>query len=238
MEIKVNIKSSKTQINEHEEKEGEGEVEGEEREIMTVTDQIEECFLCGKLGAYIKEEGVFICNDCFVKQKQEIFNLYMNKPVLNPSYNKITDKLYLGNEDTARDKKILKELNISNILICAEGCEKFYPDEYNYKILYLDDAVDEDLLNWLKEGFDFIDSSKDNVYVHCVMGISRSASVVIAYLMYKYHKTYNEAYEDVYNKRKVISPNIGFQKQLKKFEKILKDNNYILPDDLSNEEKK
>ena len=37
-------------------------------------------------------------------------------------------------EDTARDKAILNKLNISNILICAEGCEPFYPNEYTYKI--------------------------------------------------------------------------------------------------------
>ena len=202
---------------------------------MTVTDLKEECSLCGKFGAYIKEEDIFICNDCFVKQKQEIFNLYMNKPVLNPSYNQITDKIYLGNEDTARDKKILKELNISNILICAEGCEKFFPEEFEYKILYLDDAVDEDLLSWLKEGFEFIDSSKNKIYIHCVMGISRSAAVVIAYLMYKDHKSYEDAYNEVYTKRKVISPNSGFQEQLKKFETILKENNYIVPDNLTYE---
>ena len=209
------------------------EEEEEEKELMTVTDQLEECFLCGKFGAYIKEEGVFICNDCFVKQKQEIFNLYMNKTVFNPSYDKITDKIYLGNEDTARDKKILKELKISNILICAEGCEPFFSDEFIYKILYLDDDVEEDLLSWLKEAFDFIDSSKDNVYIHCVMGISRSASVTIAYIMYKNKMKYEDAYDYVCNKRKVISPNSGFKNQLIKLEKILSDNNYILPENLS-----
>ena len=209
--------------------------ESEEREIMSISDKLEECSLCGDFGAYIKEEGIYICNNCFVKQKQEIFNLYMNKTVLNPSYNQITEKVYLGNEDTARDKEILKKLNISNILICAEGCEPFYPNEYKYKILYLDDAPDEDLLSWLKEGFDFIDSSKDNVYVHCVMGISRSASIVIAYLMYKNKMSYDEAFDEVHKKRSVISPNTGFQEQLQKFEKILKDNNYVIPDKLTNE---
>ena len=221
-----NIKKSQTKKKE----------ENEEREIMSITDKLEECNLCGNFGAYIKEEGIFICNDCFVKQKQEIFNLYMNKAVLNPSYDKITDKIYLGNEDTARDKSILKQLNISNILICAEGCECFFPNEFNYKVLYLDDATDEDLLSWLKEGFDFIESSKDNIYIHCVMGISRSASVVIAYIMYKNKMNYNDSYDFVYKKRKVISPNTGFKKQLKKFEKILKENNYKLPEDLKNDE--
>ena len=167
-------------------------------------------------------------------KKEEIFKLYLNKRVLNPSYNQITDKIYLGNEDTARDKVLLKKLNISNILICAEGCNPFYPFEYKYKILYLDDAIDEDLLIWLKEAFEFIDSSKDNIYIHCVMGISRSASIVIAYIMYKNKMPFNEAFDFVSKKRKVISPNTGFKDQLIKFEKIMKENNYLLPDNLSN----
>ena len=94
---------------------------------MFVLDDLKKCTLCGKDGAYIKEEGIFIWNDCFVKQKREIFNLYMNKVNLYPSYEQITEKIYLGNEDTASDKELLKKLNISNILICAEGCEPFFP---------------------------------------------------------------------------------------------------------------
>ena len=210
--------------------------ENEEKEVMWVSDELEKCSLCGKDGAYIKEEGIYICNDCFVIQKQEIFNLYMNKTTLSPSYEQITEKLFLGNEDTARDKAILNKLNISNILICAEGCEPFFKDEYKYKILYIDDAIDENILSWLQEAFEFIDSSEKNIYIHCVMGISRSPSIVIAYLMYKNKMSYEEAYDFVKNKRNVINPNSGFQEQLKKFEKILKENNYIIPDDLKSKD--
>ena len=206
--------------------------ENEEKEVMWVSDELEKCSLCGKDGAYIKEEGIYICNDCFVIQKQEIFNLYMNKITLSPSYDQITEKLFLGNEDTARDKAILNKLNISNILICAEGCEPFFKDEYKYKILYIDDAIDENILSWLQEAFEFIDSSEKNIYIHCVMGISRSPSIVIAYLMYKNKMSYEEAYDFVKNKRNVINPNSGFREQLKKLEKILEDNKYILPDNL------
>ena len=212
------------------------ENEEEEKEVMCVTDELQKCSLCGKDGAYIKEEGIYICNDCFVIQKKEIFNLYMNKTTLSPSYDQITEKLFLGNEDTARDKAILNKLNISNILICAEGCEPFFKDEYKYKILYIDDAIDENILSWLQEAFEFIDSSEKNIYIHCVMGISRSPSIVIAYLMYKNKMSYEEAYDFVKNKRNVINPNSGFQEQLKKFEKILKENNYIIPDDLKSKD--
>ena len=160
----------------------------------------------------------------------------MNKTTLSPSYDQITEKLFLGNEDTARDKAILNKLNISNILICAEGCEPFFKDEYKYKILYIDDAIDENILSWLQEAFEFIDSAEKNIYIHCVMGISRSPSIVIAYLMYKNKMSYEEAYDFVKNKRNVINPNSGFQEQLKKFEKILKENNYIIPDDLKSKD--
>ena len=208
------------------------EKEKDEKEIMFVMDNLEKCSLCGKDGAYIKEEGIYICNDCFVEQKREIFNLYMNKVNLYPSYEQITNKIYLGNEDTARDKEILNKLNISNILICAEGREPFFPNEFKYKILYIDDAIDENILSWLKEAFEFIDSSINNIYIHCAMGISRSPTIVISYLMYKKKMKYEEAYDFVKEKRKVISPNSGFQEQLKKFETILEENNYILPDNL------
>ena len=210
--------------------------EPEEKEIMTISKTLEYCTLCGKFGAYINEEGCFLCNECFAEQKKEIINLYLNKQNLIPSYNQITDKIYLGNEDAARDKKLMNDLNISHILICAEGCEKFYPDLFTYKILYLDDAIDEDLLCWLKEAFDFIDSAKNNIYVHCVMGVSRSASVVIAYLMYKNKMKYDDAFDFVQSKRKEISPNTGFQRQLKQFEKILLINNYVIPEGLSDKD--
>ena len=59
-------------------------------------------------------------------------------------------------------------------------------------------------------------------------GVSRSASIVIAYLMYKEHKNYFQIYTEVRKKRNVIRPNFGFVFQLKYFENLLKDNNYDL----------
>ena len=59
-------------------------------------------------------------------------------------------------------------------------------------------------------------------------GISRSSTIVIAYLMWKTRATFNETYFFVKNRRKYISPNEGFVAQLKIFEKLLKDNDYDL----------
>ena len=107
-----------------------------------------------------------------------------------------------------------KEDITQNILICAENCEIFYPDLFKYKILYLDDAPDEDLLVWLYEAFQFINDSKNNIYIHCVMGISRSPSIVISYLMFKNKWNFKKTFNYVKNKRPEIQPNSGFIEQL------------------------
>ena len=203
--------------------------EEEEQIIMTSLNDDENhiCFECKKEKAFIISDNLYLCRECFYLQKKEILDYYIQKQNnLVISYNQITEKIFLGNEDTARSKNELIKNNISNILICAEGCEIFYPDIFKYKILYLDDAIDENLLCWLYEAFKFIDSSEKNIYIHCVMGVSRSASVTIGYLMYKQKKNFDEIFKYVKSKRKEIEPNCGFIKQLKELNKILKENNY------------
>lgn len=50
--------------------------------------------------------------------------------------------------------------------------------------------------------------------VHCAMGISRSVSMVISYLINTYRLSYFEALNMVQNKRRIANPNEGFVKQL------------------------
>jgi len=60
-------------------------------------------------------------------------------------------------------------------------------------------------------------SKGDNVLVHCVAGVSRSATMIIAYLI-KYRKMgYHAAFNFVKNNRPIIWPNDGFRNQLMDF---------------------
>ena len=59
------------------------------------------------------------------------------------------------------------------------------------------------------------------VLVHCRMGISRSGSTVIAYVMKKMNKSLAEAMEYVVSKRGIVNPNPGFIEQLIIYEGIL-----------------
>ena len=70
----------------------------------------------------------------------------------------------------------------------------------------------------------FTDNARDNagkVLVHCHAGVSRSATVCIAYLMFKNNMFLEEAFEHVRLRRGVISPNLNFMQQLKEYETSL-----------------
>lgn len=54
--------------------------------------------------------------------------------------------------------------------------------------------------------------------VHCQAGISRSATICLAYLMMKQRVRLEEAFEFVKQRRSVISPNFSFMGQLLQFE--------------------
>lgn len=60
--------------------------------------------------------------------------------------------------------------------------------------------------------FKHLTNQSTNVLVHCMAGISRSATIILAYLMKYRNMKYSDAYLFVNNKRNVIYPNQGFRK--------------------------
>lgn len=69
--------------------------------------------------------------------------------------------------------------------------------------------------------FLFSDSVKNvdgRILVHCQAGISRSATICLAYLMMTKRVRLEEAFEFVKQRRSIISPNFSFMGQLLQFE--------------------
>lgn len=61
------------------------------------------------------------------------------------------------------------------------------------------------------------------VLVHCIQGVSRSASICLAYLT-KYHcRSLRDAYHLMKSKRPMVRPNLGFWRQLIAFEQNVKE---------------
>jgi atypical dual specificity phosphatase len=63
------------------------------------------------------------------------------------------------------------------------------------------------------------DVQENRVLVHCLAGMSRSATIVIAYLLATTPMSTEEATEFVRSKRSIIRPNYGFTKQLEQYER-------------------
>ncbi|KAL8690627.1 MAG: hypothetical protein Q9218_003961, partial [Villophora microphyllina] len=88
------------------------------------------------------------------------------------------------------------------------------------------DERDENLIDNFGELCARIESelqSGRKVLVHCAMGISRSATIVCAYIMQRYGLSRSEAKEMVKAKRSVVGPNSGFYTQLKAWERCKYD---------------
>ena len=93
------------------------------------------------------------------------------------------------------------------------------------KKLIAGDSERQNIIKNFWECLDFI-KGDDKVLVHCTGGISRSPTVVIAYIIWSKKMSYEEALEFVRGKRYGVFPNAGFRDQLQLFEKVLIENNY------------
>ena len=145
-----------------------------------------------------------------------------------PYSSKITDKIYLGSVLNAWDKWELQSDNISHVLCCAKGLKAYFPETFEYKLLDLYDIPSEDIVRYFYDAIKFIDSATRNVFVHCKVGKSRSASNVIAYLMYNEKKRYDDVFSYVRKHRWIAYPNSGFREQLKNLDVYFLKSNYDL----------
>ncbi|ORX88088.1 DSPc-domain-containing protein, partial [Anaeromyces robustus] len=91
-----------------------------------------------------------------------------------------------------------------------------------YKKFYWHHNQDH-LSKYFDKAFDFINESRNKkkaVLVSCQQGVSRSASLIIAYIMKTLHLNVAQAYAFVKLRNPHISPNLNLMNQLTEFEKI------------------
>ena len=130
----------------------------------------------------------------------------------------VLPNLIMGSQDVAASEQLLKEYKVTHVLSLVEL--KFpLPNGITHHYVQCLDVPEEALP--INECINFITSATGCVLVHCNAGVSRSAAVVIAYLMYIKSWTYLEAFDFLKTKRPCIKPNDGFIKQLLKYEEVI-----------------
>ena len=106
--------------------------------------------------------------------------------------------------------------------------------EFKHIHVKIDDDPNEDLLQYFDQSNAFIagaaksssapgsSPSENAVFVHCAMGKSRSATIVCAYLMWKYELNPRQALNQLCEGRPICGPNPGFMEQLGVYYEMLK----------------
>ena len=151
-------------------------------------------------------------------------NQYIAINLLKPM-TQITDSLYLGNIFDAQNIQKILKLGIKKVLsLITEKQLLIYPKEIEHKLICIPDLPKENIIQYFGECLLFIDDNK-KILVHCAAGASRSATIVIAYIMWKNQLELIEAINYISQLRN-INPNYGFIRQLKIFDKLLKKNKY------------
>ncbi|KAH9933812.1 uncharacterized protein B0H18DRAFT_982187 [Fomitopsis serialis] len=128
--------------------------------------------------------------------------------------------LWIGDLSSALNAEKLREHNIHSVLTAMRGRVRIH-EAFKKLQINLDDTEDADVLGHLVAAIQFIEAELEKgraVLVHCQAGLSRSVTIVAAYLMYVQHIDYEAALDLIRNVRPNIQPNDGFLRQLAVFE--------------------
>jgi len=133
----------------------------------------------------------------------------------------ILNFLWLGNDADAYNIQALRDNEISHILVCGAELKQYYPDQFVYHQIDVYDNKDTSLISHWETTTSFLEHARacsGKVLVHCAMGISRSVSVVAAFLMKSMRLDVDEALYYIKLRRPVADPIAEFVDQLRLFE--------------------
>ncbi|XP_075960664.1 dual specificity protein phosphatase 26-like [Anarhichas minor] len=150
--------------------------------------------------------------------------LFTGKAIISHA-DEVWPRLYVGDQHSAVNRADLSKHRVTHILNAAHSKRGVQPDIYEgMEITYIGveahDSCGFDMSVNFQAAADFIHralSRGGKVLVHCHVGVSRSATLVLAYLMLKQNLTLVEAICAVKDNRGVI-PNRGFLRQLIKLD--------------------
>jgi len=136
--------------------------------------------------------------------------------------------LYLGSMESAANLEELEKRNIKKIISVLDFAEPKFSDKVPYLWIKLQDDFDWCIISAFAVAIQQIedtlilkkDGKNASVLVHCAAGISRSTTIVIAFLMKHLRISFMEAWTITKRGRRFACPNGEFQVQLALWEKI------------------
>ena len=144
-------------------------------------------------------------------------------PLVDDSWpHQVCEGLYVGSAQASTNLQRLQQYDIGHIVNAAtatEGCH-FRQDGIIYHGVDVLDGVNESISHVFALTNAFIDNVISHggcVLVHCHSGVSRAATICMAYLIYKRNCSVSDALSTVRLARPTAQPNEGFMRQLEKY---------------------
>lgn len=167
------------------------------------------------------EKGVTVIDD-FIMEETQICALPIEK---------VDENVYIGNQIGAEDIAYLKNNRITHVINAAAEIPNYHESTTGVKYFKLQLTDDprpsvDNLLKVLEPTYNFIISAirsnpNARILVHCAAGISRSASIVIYYLMKRNTIGYDEALDLLRRQRSTVNPNPWYRSQLQDAQTII-----------------
>eukprot|EP00668_Euglena_longa_P003793 GGOE01004450.1.p1 GENE.GGOE01004450.1~~GGOE01004450.1.p1 ORF type:complete len:212 (+),score=66.03 GGOE01004450.1:70-705(+) len=146
--------------------------------------------------------------------------------------------LFVGCEGAAEDVNLLVSHHVSYVLTVSDrlpAAASRYPPHFAVYHVPLSDFGETPLEHVTEDCFAFINTARDadaKVLVHCQVGVNRSPSIVIAYLMKHRFCNLLKGCKEVKERRPVVYPVEGYLRQLLEYELRLFCHNSCTLEDL------
>ncbi|KYQ88573.1 hypothetical protein DLAC_11306 [Tieghemostelium lacteum] len=135
----------------------------------------------------------------------------------------VVPKLFIGSMSAANAVHQLKDHNITHILSVSTKPPVFDKNEFKCLAVEIEDEDKWDISSYFPKCHEFIKVGRDlgGILIHCQAGVSRSATIVISYLMSIFFKPFWDCFQYLRQIRPCIQPNKGFISQLINYESVI-----------------
>ncbi|KAL7869743.1 hypothetical protein AOLI_G00137310 [Acnodon oligacanthus] len=159
----------------------------------------------------------------------ELLDLLLKSRRPSGPFDEVWPNIIISDACTAKDVELLRVLGVTHIVNAADGPSRIHTGSTFYSHAHIQiqyygveapDSRDFNIFRFFYPTAQFIHSALTlscKVLVHCARGISRSATLVLAYLMIYEGLTLSEAIQTVRSHRSIL-PNAGFLQQLRELD--------------------
>lgn len=132
----------------------------------------------------------------------------------------IDDIIYLGNAYNAADYYYLKNFGITGIVNACNEISNYFEDDFEYFKIDILDINNSSIYKFFDPFITFVENILENdgkIMIHCYMGSSRSAILVVLYLIKYKSYTMDDSIHFITDKRNRVNINVTYIEELKKY---------------------